>query len=184
MPQNRSSNGCLIKTWHRHSGRLRGWLLKHVESSAETDDLLQEIFYIALMQRRDFCSIKNARAWLFRVARNMLIDRHRLHKINIPLPDTLQQEKKESIPVDGLSQCLPRILSELSSDDREAIRLCDLEGMSQRQYAELKGVSLAAAKSRVQRARKRLKKQLETVCQVSWDETDKVCCFVPRPPLK
>ena len=46
------------------------------------------------------------------------------------------------------------------------------------------GLTLPAAKSRVQRARKRLKAQLVTACQVRLDEAGKVCCFVPRPPLE
>ncbi|HMU16176.1 MAG TPA: RNA polymerase subunit sigma-70, partial [Thauera aminoaromatica] len=39
------------------------------------------------------------------------------------------------------------------------------------------------AKSRVQRARQRLRAQLLRACQVQLDEHGKVCCFVPRPPL-
>ena len=46
------------------------------------------------------------------------------------------------------------------------------------------GLSLPAAKSRVQRARLRLRAQLAEACQVTFDDKGKVCCFVPRPPLK
>jgi len=55
--------------------------------------------------------------------------------------------------------------------------------MSQAEYAERLGISLPGAKSRVQRARQRLKAQLASACQVSFDEQGKVCCFKPRPPL-
>jgi RNA polymerase sigma-70 factor (ECF subfamily) len=50
--------------------------------------------------------------------------------------------------------CLPRVLSELSAEDREAITLCDLQGMAQAEFARTTGLSLSAAKSRVQRARR------------------------------
>lgn len=39
---------------------------------------MQEVFLEVLHQDKDFCSIDNARAWLFQVARNLLIDRLRL----------------------------------------------------------------------------------------------------------
>jgi RNA polymerase sigma-70 factor (ECF subfamily) len=81
-----------------------------------------------------------------------------------------------------MTACLPRALAELSAEDCEVLSLCDLEGMTQEAYAELKGLTRPGAKSRVQRARKRLREHLATVCQVRLDDTGRVCCFVPRPP--
>jgi RNA polymerase sigma-70 factor (ECF subfamily) len=61
------------------------------------------------------------------------------------------------------------------------ITLCDIDGLTQAEYARLKGLTPAGAKSRIQRARKRLKQQLKKACQVRYDETGRVCCFTPRP---
>jgi RNA polymerase sigma-70 factor (ECF subfamily) len=55
--------------------------------------------------------------------------------------------------VDTLTACLPRVLSELAGADRDAIIACDLQGMSQADFATSQGLSLSAAKSRLQRAR-------------------------------
>ena len=77
----------------------------------------------------------------------------------------------------------PRVLAELSTEDREAIVLCDLGDMTQARFAELKGLSLPGAKSRVQRARRHLRERMSQACQVRFDEAGRVCCFVPRPPL-
>ncbi len=144
---------------------------------------MQEVFFKALLQKERFCRVENARAWLFRVTSNAVIDRYRLLKDHVPLPDDMVEEDEMTIAVDDLSQCIPRVLSELSQPDREAITLCDLDGMSQQRYAEIKGITLAAAKSRIQRARMRLKKQLESACRVERDEQGNVCSFTPRPPL-
>ena len=83
----------------------------------------------------------------------------------------------------AMAACLPRALSELSEEDREAITLCDLEGLNQEDYARMKSLTLPGAKSRVQRARKRLREHLSEACQVRFDEAGKVCCFVPRQPI-
>ena len=154
-------------------------------NTVEADDLLQEVFLKALLQGKEFCCIDNPRAWLFHVARNLVIDRLRLRKEQVPLPDDLCEQSVSGVePVDLLSHCLPRVLSELSPDDREAILLCDMQGLLQKDYAQRLGLSLPAAKSRVQRARLRLRAQLAEACQVTFDDKGNVCCFVPRPPLK
>jgi RNA polymerase sigma-70 factor (ECF subfamily) len=75
------------------------------------------------------------------------------------------------------------VLGELSAEDRDAITCCDIEGMTQKDYAARIGLGIPAAKSRVQRARARLKARLTEACQVTFDESGDVCCFVPRPPL-
>jgi len=60
---------CLIHAWHSHEGELRRWLITRLGNPADAEDLLQG---------ERFCSVENARAWLFRVARNRLIDRYRM----------------------------------------------------------------------------------------------------------
>ncbi len=114
------------------------------------------------------------------MARNAFADRLRLRRELVELPEDLTAEADEPLPVDSLAQCLPRVLSELPEEDREVLTLCDLEGWTQQDYARLKGLSLPGAKSRVQRARKRLRAHLSSACQVRFDEAGRVCCFVPR----
>ena len=147
------------------------------------EDMLQDLFLKAMRQGERFCAIDNARAWLFEVARNALADRLRLKREMIELPADLSSEAEEVATVDSLVACLPRVLSELSPEDREAITLCDLQGLPQEEYARRKGLSLPGAKSRVQRARKRLRDQLTAACQVRLDAAGQVSDFVPRPRL-
>jgi RNA polymerase sigma-70 factor (ECF subfamily) len=120
---------------------------------------------------------------LYEVARNTLADRLRLARDTVALPADLSADTEESAAVDSLAACLPRVLSELSPEDREAITLCDLERLPQEEYARRKGLSLPGAKSRVQRARKRLRDRLTQACQVRLDGSGQVSDFVPRPPL-
>ncbi len=174
----------VTEAWEKHEAELRRFLRNRTGSDAEADDLLQEVFLRGLRQSDGLLGINNLRAWLFQAARNLMIDRLRLTKEQVPLPDDLSAEDQSALaPVDSLAQCLPRALAELSASDREAITLCDIEGMTQQDYAARLGISLPAAKSRVQRARQRLKSHLTQVCQIRFDARGQVCCFVPRPPL-
>lgn len=175
---------CILEAWQQHEVELARFLRHRTGDQDEADDLLQEVFLRAVGQGEAFCGLQNRRAWLFHVARNLLVDRLRVTKPQVPLPDDLQAEDDlASAPVDQLSQCLPRVLSELSAEDREAITLCDIERLTQQAYADRLGLTLPAAKSRVQRARERLRARLVEACKVHFDEGGHVCCFAPRPPL-
>ena len=174
---------CLMTAWHANEAELRGWLRHRLGNPVDAEDMLQDLFIKAMRQGERFCAIGNARAWLFEVARNALADRLRMKRDLIELPADLASEAEEVATVDSLVACLPRVLAELSAEDREAITVCDLQGLPQDEYARRKGLSLPGAKSRVQRARKRLHDRLSHACQVRLDAAGQVSDFVPRPPL-
>jgi len=171
---------CVIEAWDRHERELRGFLVRQVGDPVLAEDLLQDVFLRALAQGSRFCNLADTRAWLFRVARNRVVDHHRTQRDQVPVPEQLADEVEVPEAVAGLAACLPRALAELPPEDADAIRRCDLDGMTQAEYARALGLSLPAAKSRVQRARRRLKAHLKDACQVRFDESGKVCCFVPR----
>ena len=175
---------CLLAAWNACAGELHGYLRHRCARPEDAEELLQEVFIKALRQGAAFAAVDQPRAWFFHVARNALADRLRCrhHEIELP-PDLAAPSAAELSPVDALSQCLPRVLSELSAADRLAITFCDIDGHSQQALADHLGISLAGAKSRVQRARLRLRQQLESACRVRFDEHGAVCCFTPRPPL-
>ena len=185
-PETSGAPPCLMRAWEAHARSLRLWLRHELRDDAQADDVLQDVFIKALRQEKRFCSLENARAWLFEVARNTAADhlrRHRPLREAVELPEDIAAEAPENAAVEGLSQCLPRVLAELSPEDREAIVLCDIEGITQADYAIRLGISLPGAKSRVQRARQRLKARLSEACRVRYDERGNVCCFTPRPPI-
>lgn len=176
---------CVAAAWATHEAELLGYLRHQVPEAHAAEDLLQDVFLKAMRQGEGFCSLENPRAWLFQVARNALVDRARLAKPHVPLdaggldieappPDTVA-------PVDALAGCVARVLGELSAEDAAIPRACDLEGQTQREFAERQGLSLSAAKSRLLRARQRMREQMSSACQVRFDADGSVSGHVPRP---
>ena len=174
---------CLDEAWKQNAPELRSWLRQRLRQPQDVDDLMQDLFIKALGQGSKFCSIDNARAWLFAVARNALADQLKMKRESVELPDDLAAEQHDQDAVDQLAACLPRVLSELSPADREAIQLCDLGGLSQVQYAQQAGLNLSTAKSRLQRARQKMRERMTQACQVRFDGQGHVQDFVPRPPI-
>ncbi|MFN3630946.1 MAG: sigma-70 family RNA polymerase sigma factor, partial [Casimicrobiaceae bacterium] len=174
---------CVARAWSRHERELRAFLRHRLQDADAADDLLQEVFIKAMRQGRAFCHLDNPRAWLFEVARHGVIDAARVAKPHTELTRTLAESlpapSSERAPVDELDACIERNLPRLDEQDRDIITACDLAGQTVRAYAEAHALSLAAAKSRLFRARKRLREQLIEHCGVRFDEAGRVCCHAP-----
>jgi RNA polymerase sigma-70 factor (ECF subfamily) len=176
---------CVGAAWQAHEAELRGYLRRRLSDSDAADDLLQDVFVQAMRQGQGFCALDNPRAWLFQVARNALVDRLRTTHPHEPLTDelaeTLPLDTSSLTPVDALADCLSRTLGELPAEDAAVLRACDLEGQTQRAFAQAQGLSLPAVKSRLLRARQRLRERMSQACQVRFEPDGRVASHVPRP---
>lgn len=176
---------CVLTAWDSHEGELRAWLRARLRGDeALAEDILQGLFLKAIRQGGRFCEVRHARAWLFAVARNAVIDDARVRKRQVPVPEDLAEDTEPPLPVDSLTRCLPRALAEIGASDAHIIEACDLGDLSQVEYARDNGITVTAAKSRLQRARRRLAEHIRKECRVQRDEDGQVCCFVPRAPLR
>ncbi|GAB1232618.1 sigma-70 family RNA polymerase sigma factor [Ferrigenium sp. UT4] len=171
---------CVLNAWRAHEPELRGYLIHRMSDPHIAEDLLQEVFVKAMRQGKEFCRLDNARAWLFQVARNALVDHQRLHKETVEVPEDIPAPEFHPEPLVALSACVARVLTELSPEDRDIIEQCDLNGAKQSDYAKSHGLSLAATKSRLLRARARMGETLSTNCKVEFDPAGRVAGHVPR----
>mgnify|MGYP006421005629 CR=1 FL=1 len=170
---------CVSGAWRQHEQELRGFLVNRLADGDAAEDLVQEVFLRAMREGAGFCRLDSPRAWLFRVARNAAVDRQRRERPAEPVPEDLAAEEPQSAPVDDLNACIKRNLPALRESDRDIIRHCDLEGRPQRDYAEALGLSVGAVKTRLFRARQRLRERLVQQCRVRFDEDGRVCCHTP-----
>jgi RNA polymerase sigma-70 factor, ECF subfamily len=175
---------CVSAAWQAHEAELRGYLRHRVADDAAADDVLQDVFVKAMRQGQGFCTLDNPRAWLFQVARNALVDRartaHPHEAYTDELAETTPLGPEDIAPVDALADCLARTLGELSDEDQQVLRACDLEGQTQREFAQAHGLGLPAVKSRLLRARQRLRNRLTRVCRISFEADGSVCGHAGR----
>lgn len=176
---------CVLDAWRSHGAELRAYLRHRLGDSVVAEDLLQDSFIKAMNQGPGFCELGSPRAWLFQVARNALTDlwraQGRLLSDPLDLDELPAEEPAEPAPVDALSTCLTRVLSELAPADAQILRACEFEGQTVLAFSLAQGLSLSAAKARLLRARKRLQARMAQACQVQFDETGRVSGHTPRP---
>lgn len=183
-PAGLASFTCVAAAWRLHEAELRAYLRHRLSDDATADDLLQDVFVKAMQQGRGFCALDNPRAWLFQVARNALVDRARTAHPHEPYTDDLAEHTPLDVepvaPVAALADCLLRTLGELADEDQQILRACDLDGQTQRAFAQAHGLSLPAAKSRLLRARQRLRERLTQACRISFEADGSVCDHAGR----
>jgi RNA polymerase sigma-70 factor (ECF subfamily) len=167
--------------WADLSSRLRKFIRSRVGDEATADDLLQDVFLKISRRGDDWENSRHLEAWLFRVARNAVIDHYRTRRENVEFDDVFADENAADPECyDELKSGFRRMVDELPEMYRNAIVLTEFEGLSQVELAERLGISVSGAKSRVQRARKELRKMLEDCCRFEFDRRGRVIDCLPH----
>jgi len=139
-----------------HADALFRFLMKNIRNSADAEDLAQVAFE-KLWNNREKVEYKYAKAFLFRVGYNAMIDNYRkMRRINIPgtLPDKGQMPEGYNYE---LKEALEMGLNKLNQDQRSVLLLRDYEGYSYKEIAEITGLSESQVKVYIFRARKNMR---------------------------
>lgn len=171
--------------WKELERHLRPYLARRVASAADIDDLLQDIFVRLHQGLSTLHDEERFGGWVYRIANNAVIDKAR-QRARAPLVDSKDEppagandEAAERLQSD-LAECVALFVGRLPSPYREAITLTELEGLSQKEAAEMLGASLSGMKSRVQRGREKIRNMFEKCCQISVDCRGRVIECEPR----
>lgn len=162
--------------------RLRAFVRRRVRSEHDAEDIVQEVL-TKLVQHDDSVDSQSVHAWLFMVARRTIIDRSRTSKPAeaSDAAETIAIEEDDQSVSSELARCLEPMLEALSEDDRIILHRIDMLGESQAEVAREVGMSISGMKSRVQRARRRLRAQLESCCAIDRDPLGQPADFNRRP---
>lgn len=165
--------------------RLRNFIRRRVADPSDVEDILQEVFFELVEAYRLMKPIETASAWLFRVARNRIIDRFRKKKPE-PLADLNVESKEGELfsiedflpsPDAGpeaaymrtvLIEELEAALEELPEDQRRVFIEHEIEGRSFKELAAETGVSINTLLSRKRYAVLHLQERLQSLYDEFW----------------
>jgi RNA polymerase sigma-70 factor (ECF subfamily) len=150
--------------------------IKMLENTQDAEDILQETFIKAFRHLNTFDGRSSLSTWLYRIATNealMALRRRKVNLVSLDEPDeTLEQEQEPLQIVDWCCmpeeelmsaearQYLDRAIDELSPNLRVVFILRDMEGLSTQEVGEVLSLSETAVKTRLSRARLRLRELL------------------------
>lgn len=157
-----------------HSRRLLAFFARRTFDVEVARDLTAETFAQAFEHRRRFRGSSDAEAagWLFGIARHQLsryartgrVRRRAVERLGIRLPEVSEDDSERIVELAGLAELRDRVasaFSDLSGDQREALRLRVIDELPYPEIAESLGVSEQTARARVSRGLRRLADALE-----------------------
>jgi RNA polymerase sigma factor (sigma-70 family) len=162
----------------RDQPRLRNFIRKHVADTSEAEDIVQDVFYELLEAYRLMKPIEHVTAWLFRVARNRMVDLFRRKKpssLNNPAsPEEDGATLEDLLPSadDGpeaayarslLLDALDDALEELPEAQRDVFIAHELMGQSFKDISAETGLSVNTLLSRKHYAVLHLRQSLQTI---------------------
>ena len=172
----------------QEQGRLRNFIRRRVADESEVEDILQDVFYELVAAYRLMKPIEQVSAWMFRVARNRIIDLFRKKKPAASTSDPLAvAEDEEPLLLEDLLPSpeagpdaayargvlldeLDAALDELPEEQREVFVAHELEGRSFKELAAETGVSVNTLLSRKHYAVVHLRKRLRAISDEFWNE--------------
>ena len=168
----------ITETIVRERGRLRSFIRRRVPDANEAEDILQDVFFEYVEAYRLPVTIEQVGAWLFRVARNRIIDRFR-KKREVQLPEVAdgaddEHWLEEVLPSPDagpeaayargvLLEELYAALGELPKEQRDVFIAHELEGRSFKELAAESGASMNTLLARKRYAVLHLRTRLQTI---------------------
>lgn len=146
--------------YQRHAGAIFGYLWRVCADEQTANDLTQDVFFSAWRHFEKLRGYDRPEAWLFRVATNLALNERRHQRVAGPAVSLLGHERAAGDHAAQLAErsALRGALDGLPAQQRAAFILREIYGHSCAEIAELLGVSQAAAKMTLSRARASLRR--------------------------
>lgn len=175
-------NRRISETIAREQARLRQFIRKRVPDDGDAEDIFQDVFYELVDAYRLMKPVEQVGAWLFRVARNRIIDRFRSKRPAVLGNDAIAlsaegetiQQWEDLLPSPDagpdaayarrvLLEELDAALEDLPEEQREVFVANEIEGRSFKELAEATGVSINTLLSRKRYAVLQLRRRLQAI---------------------
>jgi RNA polymerase sigma-70 factor (ECF subfamily) len=154
----------------RHLAGLRNFLIRTTGNAADADEVAQEAFLRIWSHAKNWQPDRvRFTTWLFRIARNLAIDRHRKHRetndenleqVVDDAPDT-----GHTIDAERRRKMMQNAIAHLPERQRTALVLCHFDGMSDPDAAAVLEITVEALESLLARARRTLKNALRPLLE-------------------
>jgi RNA polymerase sigma-70 factor (ECF subfamily) len=170
------------QAWTAFHAPLLQFVRRRVSDQASAEDILQDVFLKVHTHIGTLSDTAKLQGWLYQLTRNAIIDYYRRSRVMVDVPEQLPaaSDEEENDAVARLTPAVKAMVAALPEIYREALRLTEYEGLTQKELAERLGISVSGAKSRVQRARQMLRQMLLDCCHFELDRRNAIISYQPR----
>jgi RNA polymerase sigma-70 factor (ECF subfamily) len=168
--------------WKDFHHNLSGFVTASVPDKSEAQDIVQNIFLKLAQKPVHMDNDTNLRPYLFKVAKNAIIDHYRSSNKKLSTASSGVWETNQIESEYHLADCCLRPMIESLPDIySQALILSDIEGIPQKELAKRLNLSYSGTKSRVQRAREMLRKAILDCCNYQFDKYGNITGCLPKP---
>lgn len=174
-----------LDIWQETKLQLRSYIARRVHGDA-VDDILSDVAVKLVASDAKLEAIENLQAWLYRITSNAVVDYYRKQALTKKVHEQLSSDQQYlELPVledvsAELAKCLLPFIQKLPDDYQQALMLTDIGGVKQSEVAKKLKLSPSTMKSRVQRARKKLKEAVLRCCHIEINDSGRIVDFDER----
>jgi RNA polymerase sigma-70 factor (ECF subfamily) len=172
------------QVWEAFHTPLQQFIRRRVSDEVTAEDVLQDVFLKIHQHVETLQDVKKLESWIYQIARHAIIDVYRKPRPTTTLEGQEVLDLPEELPDDDivseLFPCVQAIVNSLPAGDRQALILTSYQGLTQKELSARLGLSFSGAKSRVQRARERLRQMLLACCHFELDRRGHVINYQSR----
>jgi RNA polymerase sigma-70 factor, ECF subfamily len=159
--------------WNDFKSELLCFIKAKVKDEYAAEDILQEVFIKVYNNINQLVDQSKLKSWLYKTTNNTIIDFYRTKKQN-----TLELDEVGDVPAiedssenmnEEIAECIKSMLYELPDKYKEPLKLYEFKGMKHKEISEKLNISLSGSKTRIQRARNKLKEILMECCEFEFD---------------
>jgi RNA polymerase sigma-70 factor, ECF subfamily len=161
--------------------KLHRFIAGRVSDPDTAEDILQDVYLKIHANIGSLSESDRLESWIYQITRNAIIDHYRRARpqdelsesLASPLDDEPDAVSELAPSVKGMLNCVPEKY-------HQALELTELQGLSQVELADRLGMTVSGAKSRVQRAREKLKEAFLDCCHFEFDRLGRVVDYHPK----
>jgi RNA polymerase sigma-70 factor, ECF subfamily len=171
------------EVWEIFHRRLYRFIYNRVEDPQDAEDLLQEVFLRVHTRLEDLRDQERLAPWLYQIARNAVSDYYRRKRTTVELTEQFPAAVEQTAPDPAaeIASGLEEMIASLPDPYRETVMLSEIQGLNHKDIAARLGLSLSGVKSRVQRGRELLRRDLWECCHFEFDRRGHLIYYEPRP---
>ncbi len=162
--------------WEKYRAAIYNFVHMRVSNDVVVEDIVQDVLIKVYENLKTLDDQNKILPWIFQITRNSIVDYYRKKRPTERIDEEILKydETIEGDAEKELAQCILPMIDQLPYNYREAIKMFEFDGLSQKEIAQSQNTSLSGAKSRIQRGRKLLKKMLIDCCKIALNNKNKI----------
>lgn len=160
------------KIWDANNEHLKNFITKKIPQQ-EVPDMLQNVSIELFKSLEKGVEIKNPKNWLFQVSRNLIADYYKQKSKSINLATNIDNTSNDFQPCicDVMEQIIQAVLPESYG---QPLILSDVYKVPQKEIANRLNINYENTKSRIQRARKKMKEAFELSVEFVYNKNGEI----------